>query len=137
MADFLASYLDDWQLRPFDWRAHNCGHFVSGWIERKTGRVDVGRELLGRFSTAVGFARVMRNAGYHTLTELTDASLREFGRRVWVPERGDIVVALLPVAAGKARPIFGICTGRFIAVPATTLLLLRVPLVRLESAWRI
>lgn len=109
--DILA-YLEEWQRRPFDWKTHNCGHFVCGWIERARG-VRVADDLLGQFNSAFGCRRTLLRAGFRDLFGLAAAKLKGVGnaRPCQEHQRGDIVVALLP--DGRTE-IFGISMAPFV-----------------------
>lgn|SRR5262249_6781617 len=133
MADvFLLDYLRAWSRQPFDWRQHNCGHFVAGWLLELTGR-QVAGDLLGRFASAAACHRVLRRAGYRDLVGLAAHRLASLARPVASHELGDVVVVNL-VPGG---PAFALSLGRdTVAIPAPEgLVIARHPVVL--AAWRI
>src|SRR5215470_16387592 len=108
MADvLLIDYLRAWSRQPFDWRRHNCGHFVAGWVQELTGR-QVAGDLLGRFASAVACHRVLRRAGYRDLVALATHRLASLARPVASHEPGDVVVVNLK----PGGPAFALSLGR-------------------------
>lgn len=73
----LHAFVDSVKLRVFEWQAHDC---FLGWaadaVLAVTGE-DIGAAYRGRYKSAVGAARVMRNDGFEKLADLVASHLPE------------------------------------------------------------
>jgi hypothetical protein len=107
----LNAFIDSVKRRPFDWATNNCGeHFAAGAVEAMTG-VDVAAKWRGRYTSASGAVRVMKNDGFASLGDMVASVLPEIH-----PSRaklGDI--AAIP-ANGPFGTSLGIVNGEVILV---------------------
>lgn len=95
----LAAYLEPLRMRPFQWGRHDCCTFSAGAVEAMTG-TDPMPEFRGRYSTAIGSARVLRRFGAGDLAATMD---RKFVRLpASLARRGDIVMT---------TGLLGVCLG--------------------------
>lgn len=117
----LAAYLTEWETRPFAWGSADCVHFAAGWLER----IGYERPLSGYagWSGPLSAYRAMRAMGgfEHAIA----AQMHAMGIGTVRPafaSRGD--VALLPAGGRGRTQALGIVTGREVAIPSATGLLL-------------
>ena len=94
-----------------------------------TGGEDHAALWRGRYTTALGGARVMRRLGWVSLEEMGDVLLGEPRPSVLLAQRGDIVLAETGLG-------FGICNGAT-AVGMAPEGLITVPLTSCRLAWPI
>lgn len=94
-----------------------------------TGGEDIAALWRGRYTTALGGARVMRRLGWASLEEMGRALLGEPRLAVLLARRGDIVLADTGLG-------FGICNGAM-AVGMAPQGLVTVPLTSCRLAWPI
>ena len=118
----LTAAIDTARARPFVWGTHDCPTFAFETAMILTGGEDTASLWRGRYTTALGGARVMRRLGWASLEDMGRALLGEPRPTVLLAQRGDIVLA----DSGLG---FGICTGAsavgmapegFVAVPLTS-----------------
>lgn len=98
----LAAYLEPLRLRPFAWGQHDCCTFTAGAVEAMTG-VDPMPEFRGRYSSAIGSARALRQFGQGTLAATMDDKFEVVTHSL--AQRGDIVMS---------DGLLGICWGRML-----------------------
>lgn len=125
----LAAAIDTAGAKPFVWGVHDCPTFAFETRMILTGGEDVAALWRGRYTTALGGARVMRRLGWASLEEMGRSLLGEPRLSVLLAARGDIVLA----DSGLG---FGICTGRA-AVGMVQEGLITVPLTSCRLAWQI
>jgi hypothetical protein len=94
-----------------------------------TGGADIAALWRGRYTTALGGARVMRRLGWASLAEMGMALLGDPCSTVLLAQRGDLVLANTGLG-------FGICTGAC-AVGMAPEGLMTVPLTSCRLAWQI
>jgi len=125
----LAAAIDTAGAKPFVWGVHDCPTFAFETRMILTGGEDVAALWRGRYTTALGGARVMRRLGWASLEEMGRSLLGEPRLSVLLAARGDIVLANSGLG-------FGICTGRA-AVGMAQEGLITVPLTSCRLAWQI
>ena len=125
----LAAAIDTARAKPFVWGVHDCPTFAFETRMILTGGEDVAALWRGRYTTALGGARVMRRLGWALLEEMGRSLLGEPRLSVLLAARGDIVLANSGLG-------FGICTGRA-AVGMAQEGLITVPLTSCRLAWQI
>ena len=125
----LASAIGTACVRPFVWSVHDCPTFAFETRMILTGGEDIAALWRGRYTTALGGARVMRRLGWASLEEMGDALMGEPRPSVLLAQRGDIVLAETGLG-------FGICNGAT-AVGMAPEGLVTVPLTSCRLAWPI
>jgi len=125
----LAEAIDIARVKPFAWGLHDCATFAFGIRSLLTGGEDVAALWRGRYSTALGSARVMRRLGWASLEDMGLALLGAPRETPLLAQRGDIVLADTGLG-------FGICVGAT-AVGMATEGLMTVPLTSCRLAWSI
>ncbi len=123
----LAAAIATAGAKPFVWGLHDCPTFAFETRMMLTGGEDVAALWRGRYTSALGGARVMRRLGWSSLEEMGHALLGEPRASVLSAQRGDIVLADTGLG-------FGICTGAS-AVGMAPEGLLSVPLTSCRVAW--
>lgn len=125
----LDAYIRAQAAQPFDWRTHNCCHFVAGWVAEVTGHDPM--EGLPATPSMRAARRLERELG----GTLADALATQLGRAPIRPElaqAGDI--ALVPVGDGSA---VGICIGRHVALLTVADGITMLPMSVASHAWRL
>ena len=125
----LAAAIDTARTRPFIWGVNDCPTFAFEVRMILTGGEDVAALWRGRYTTALGGARVMRRLGWASLEEMGRSLLGEPRPAVLLAQRGDLVLADTGLG-------FGICTGAS-AVGMAPEGLVTVPLTACKLAWTI
>jgi hypothetical protein len=125
----LAAAIDTARAKPFVWGVHDCPTFAFDVRMILTGGEDIAALWRGRYTTALGGARVMRRLGWASLEDMGRALLGEPRRSVLIAQRGDIVLADTGLG-------FGICTGAS-AVGMAPEGLVNVPLTSCRLFWPI
>ena len=125
----LASEIDTARAKPFVWGVHDCPTFAFEVRMILTGGEDIAALWRGRYTTALGGARVMRRLGWASLEDMGCALLGEPRPGVLLAQRGDIVLADTGLG-------FGICNGAS-AVGMAPAGLVTVPLTSCRLAWPI
>ena len=125
----LAEAVEAARAKPFVWGLHDCPTFAFETRMILTGGGDVAALWWGRYTTALGGARVMRRLGWASLEEMGRSLLGEPRPSVLLAGRGDIVLADTGLG-------FGICTGAS-AVGMAPEGLVTVPLSCCQLAWPI
>ena len=125
----LAAAIDTARARPFVWGVHDCPTFAFETRMILTDGEDIADLWRGRYTSALGGARVMRRLGWASLEEMGRSLLGEPRPSVLIAKRGDIVLA----DSGLG---FGICTGAS-AVGMAPAGLVTVPLTSCQLAWPI
>jgi hypothetical protein len=125
----LAAAIDTARAKPFVWGVHDCPTFAFETRMILTNGEDVAALWRGRYTTALGAARVMRRLGWASLEEMACALLGEPHQTVLLAQRGDLVLADTGLG-------FGICTGAS-AVGMAPEGLVTVPLTACRRAWRV
>lgn len=126
----LDAYLSAQSAQPFDWAAHNCCHFVAGWVRTATGRDPMqGLPTTPNLRAARRLERALGGT-------LADAWARQLGRAPIRPELAQVGdVALVPVGADGAA--VGICIGRHVAVLTELDGIRTLPMASATHAWRL
>ncbi|MEN8675885.1 MAG: hypothetical protein ABF298_00725 [Alteriqipengyuania sp.] len=125
----LASAIDTARAKPFVWGVHDCPTFAFETRMILTDGEDIAALWRGRYTTALGGARVMRRLGWASLEDMGCALLGEPRPGVLLAQRGDIVLADTGLG-------FGICNGAS-AVGMAPAGLVTVPLTACRRAWRV
>ena len=125
----LAAAIDTARAKPFIWGLHDCPTFAFETRMILTGGADIAALWRGRYTTALGGARVMRRLGWASLAEMGMALLDEPRPAVLLAQRGDIILADTGLG-------FGICNGAT-AVGMAPEGLVTVPLTSCRLAWPI
>ena len=99
-ADPLSRFLNEAAARPFAWGEFDCLLWLADWIETRRG-VDPGAGFRGgRYSSMLGAARIVRDAG--GMISLVDRQMRGVGlSTVNVGARGDIAVVSVGGVGGE------------------------------------
>jgi hypothetical protein len=126
---YLAEAIDVAHAKPFAWGLHDCVTFAFETRMTLTGGADMAALWRGRYSTALGSARVMRRLGWVSLEDMGHALLGAPRETPLLAQRGDIVLA----GTGLG---FGICVGATAAGMAPEGLM-TVPLTSCRLAWTI
>ncbi len=125
----LAAAVEAARDRPFRWGRHDCATFAFDLRRDLTGSYDVAALWRGRYSTALGAARVMRRLGWRSLEAMGRDLLGEPLPSVHLARRGDLVLANTGLG-------FGVCLGARVAGIAPEGLVL-VALSSCALAWRV
>ena len=125
----LAEAIDIARVKPFAWGFHDCATLAFGIRSLLTNGEDVAALWRGRYSTALGSARVMRRLGWASLEAMGLALLGAPCETPLLAQRGDIVLADTGLG-------FGICVGAT-AVGMAPEGLMTVPLTSCRLAWSI
>jgi len=125
----LAAAIDTARAKPFVWGVHDCPTFAFETRMILTSGEDIAALWRGRYTTALGGARVMRRLGWASLAEMGMALLGDPRSTVLLAQRGDLVLANTGLG-------FGICTGAC-AVGMAPEGLMTVPLTSCRLAWQI
>ena len=125
----LAAAIDTARAKPFVWGVHDCPTFAFEVRMILTGGEDIAALWRGRYTTALGGARVMRRLRWASLEDMGRTLLGEPRPAVLLAVRGDIVLADTGLG-------FGICTGAS-AVGMAPEGLVTVPLSCCQLAWPI
>jgi hypothetical protein len=125
----LAAAIDTARAKPFVWGVHDCPTFAFEVRMILTGSEDIASLWRGRYTTALGGARVMRRLGWASLEDMGYALLGEPRPAVLLAQRGDIVLSDTGLG-------FGICNGAS-AVGMAPAGLVTVPLSSCRLAWPI
>ena len=125
----LTAAIDTARAKPFVWGVHDCPTFAFEVRMILTGGEDVASLWRGRYTTALGGARVMRRLGWASLEDMGRTLLGEPRPTVLLAQRGDIVLADTGLG-------FGICTGAG-AVGMAQEGLVTLPLSSCRLAWPI
>lgn len=110
----LAPFLDEAAARPFQWGVHDCALLLADWGCALTG-IDAAAHLRGRYTTALGCARLLKRAGglgavVHHCAALIGFALRDGPARTGPAATGDVGVIAVRTAAG-VEPAGAICAG--------------------------
>lgn len=101
------TFIDQVKATPFAWGRFDCGPaFAGGIVEALTG-ADLVATYRGRYTTAAGALRVIRNEGFTDLSALVDALLPAHEHPSQM-RLGDVVGVNTMDAFGVA---LGICNG--------------------------
>ena len=125
----LAAAIDTARAKPFVWGVHDCPTFAFQTRMILAGGEDIAALWRGRYTTALGGARVMRRLGWASLEEMGCALLGEPRQAVLLTQRGEVVLADTGLG-------FGICIGAS-AVGMAPEGLVTVPLTSCRLAWPI
>ena len=72
----LLRYLEEVRTRDLEYGLFDCCLFAAGAVEAMTG-TDLAADFRGRYTTALGAKRVLRQAGYETPADAVVARLEE------------------------------------------------------------
>lgn len=75
--------------RPHIWGDNDCAIFAANAIEAMTG-ADLMAKIRGRYSTAIGAARVIKNDGFESLADYVSSLLPEIS--LHDAKRGDLIM---------------------------------------------
>lgn len=129
----LAGFIEERRWMPFEWAKNDCCLFASDWVQLCTG-VDPAADLRGKYSTALGAARILKEMGgvrgiIRSLAEPLGVTRIEGAK----DQRGDLVVA----DTGNGESI-GICIGSHAAfVGASGLLFAPFDFKKAGHCWRV
>ena len=142
----LSAYLAEASQRSLVYGSHDCALFGASAVLALTG-VDYGAAFRGRYSTEMGAARALRQAGFETAEAIFDARLAviptSFARR------GDIAIAEGNIGvcigrldlAGAGDEVFNVDSASFgsdaVFVPAVGVGFLRRARRDWSKAWRV
>ena len=124
--------------REFEYGTFDCCLAAATVIEAMTG-TDLMADFRGRYKSAAGAARLLKETGYPTLLKMLISHIPEHGgKRIPVAKAGigDLVltkVALHDAAMGQAC---GICCGRFALFPGQTGWT-SLSMKHVHAAWRV
>lgn len=105
----LAEFLSEASRKGVVWAdQHDCCMWLADWVLAKTG-VDPGARLRGRYRTATGCLRVLRQEG-GVLALVSRCAVAAGLPRTDEPRAGDIGVVRLLTASGL-QSVGAICTG--------------------------
>lgn len=104
MPPALLAFLRDGAVLPFEWGRRDCALWACEWIARVRGEHPA-PDLLGSYDSAMGCARLLREAGglLVVASRIADAAGMS---RVDTPQPGDVVAVRL-----NARPWLGVALG--------------------------
>ena len=125
----LAEAVSSARDRPFRWGRHDCATFAFDLRRAIAGGHDVAALWRGRYRTARGAVRVMRQLGWQSLEAAGRDLLGEPLASLHLAQRGDLVLA----DSGLG---FGVCLGARAAGIAPSGLGL-VPISACALAWRV
>lgn len=125
----LTAFLKEAEGRRFDDGTWDCALMVAAWVERAKG-VDGATPWRGRYSTRLGWARILKREGGIEAVIARGADLAGLPETT-EPRRGDIGIARLP----NGDLMAGICLGRLWASAGTNGLAASV--VEPVRAWRV
>lgn len=85
--DRLAAHVEEWRHKPFQWGLHDCAMFCVYGEKAICGETRFD-DYLGRYSTAIGSMRLLREMGAGTLAEnacdrMAEIQPSEAGRGDW------------------------------------------------------
>jgi hypothetical protein len=102
----LTTFIEERRLMPFAWGRNDCCLFAADWVQICTG-CDPAHELRGKYSTALGAARILRElGGVRGVIQRMGEPLGLQRIKSVQDQRGDLVVA----DTGNGESI-GICIG--------------------------
>jgi len=125
----LAAAIDTARAKPFIWGLHDCPTFAFETRMLLMDGEDTASLWRGRYTTALGGARVMHRLGWASLEVMGRRLLGEPRPAVLLAQRGDIVLADTGLG-------FGICNGAT-AVGMAPEGFVTVPLTSCQLAWPI
>lgn len=132
-AALLTTFIEERRFMPFAWGRNDCCLFAADWVKACTG-CDPAVELRGKYSTALGAARILRDLGgvRGVIQSLGEPMGLERLKSVQ-DQRGDLVVA----DTGNGESI-GICIGAHAAfVGASGLLFAPFDFKKAAHCWRV
>lgn len=104
----LASFLERASLTRFEWGRWDCSLWLADWLVAN-GYTDPASHLRGRYETALGCARLLRDEG-GLLAVVTACAEKAGLRRTYEPRAGDVGVVEALTDRGR-EPVGGLCTG--------------------------
>lgn len=123
----LADRIEAARERPFSWGDHDCATWAFDVVADMTGSPSKADEWRGRYSSALGAARVRKRLGWPKMEDMAAALMGKPLRNILLTQRGDMVFA---------QEAFGICVGAraaFVGPDGLSLL----PLRECRMAWRV
>jgi hypothetical protein len=116
-ADPLSRFINEAAERPFRWGDWDCLLWLADWVRANRG-VDPAGDLRGRYSSMLGAARIVREAG--GMVGLVDSRLKTASlARANVGARGDIAVVNV---GGEGGEHFGNLAGAILLGGSAALL---------------
>ncbi len=106
---------DRLRLEPFSWGDNDCAVGLAGNLVLALTGVDVAKGYRGRYATAIGAVRVLRNSGHTSLGDLVAALLPEHAHPS-MARVGDIVTVPDESAIGE---VLGVVNGERLFVMTT------------------
>lgn len=106
----LARFVERARSIPFEWGQHDCALFAAAAIEAMTG-VDLASGWRGRYRSAAGAARLLRQAGHRDLPGLVASHLAPVSPLLAAV--GDIAA----ITGQDGRPALGVVLGAQVAGP--------------------
>lgn len=122
----LRQYLDDSNSTVFEWGVHDCALWAADWVYIGTGN-DFGQNWRGRYSTALGAQRLMKQRGFKDAAAIADSHFEPIPVRL--ARRGDLVL--------HDEGNLGICNGLRSLFLAQGGGLLACDTLQCVAAWRV
>lgn len=129
----LVDFIEERRCMPFAWGINDCCLFASDWVRVCTG-IDPAAGIRGKYCTALGAARILKNHGgvrgiMHNIAEPLGIHRIAGG----LDQRGDLAVA----ETGNGESI-GICIGAHAAfVGVSGLLFAPFDFKKAAHCWRV
>lgn len=122
----LADYIETRRRRVFSWGDNDCAMFAADWVVEAAGW-DPAAAVRGRYTTAVGARRVLKNRAGGDLEAFVDGQLPVIEQAY--AGRGDLMLFAMPDG-----PALGVCLGTVCACPGETGLVF-LPVTSALKAW--
>ena len=133
----LVPLISDRLTAPFCWGTHDCALFACDAVLAMTG-TDLAADFRGRYDSAIGAARRLRELGFRDLQDVATAFAAKHGiAQIASPrfaQRGDVGLILDESGALGA---LAICSGDGFATARESGGLVKVPARLISDAWRI
>lgn len=130
LSDRLSAFLAQAEARTFDDGTWDCCLFPAAWVQLVTG-IDGAAPWRGRYTTALGWARILRAEGGVGAVMARGAALAGLTATV-DPRRGDIGVIALP---SPVDAVGAVCIGsRWAIASRSGLAVVTAPVL---AAWRV
>jgi hypothetical protein len=137
-ADRLSRFLNKAAAKPFAWGVNDCLLWLADWILDQR-EIDPAYDFRGKYSTMLGAARIIRDAG--GMQGLVDRRASLAGlRRASPGSRGDIAIVTI---AGESGEPFGNMAGAILLGGSAALLsqaglvLPQRSQIEIVMAWRV
>ncbi len=100
----ISAFISRYRVRPFVWGECDCCLFAADWVVEQVG-VDPAAQTRGRYNSAKGALKVVRQAGFDDMCAMVDSLLGERIAPLQL-QRGDIALV-----ENGGDPALGICWG--------------------------